>query len=215
MPFEHACFISYRHHDQSQLAKKFVSDLCTALRNELALMIEEDLFIDRERMRVGTFFNASLARALCKSMCMIVIYTPTYFSRNHLYCTREYRAMENLERQRLTRLDTPLSRECGLIIPIVLRGEETLPEDIRANRHYYSFERFSLTSRELSRNRQFEEQVRQIAVVIHQRKQLLYPLGADMTHNCDSFNFPSEDEVRPWLEEVVAPISPFPFRASA
>jgi hypothetical protein len=215
MSFEYACFISYRHHEQSLLAEKFISDLSSALRNELALMIEEDLYLDRERMRGGTFFNPSLARALCKSVCMIVIYTPTYFSKTHPYCAREYRAMEHLEQLRLAKLDRTFSRECGLIIPIVLRGEASLPEDIRANRHYYSFERFSLTSREIAKNKQFEQMVRDIASVIHARKQMFDALGEDLTCDCDEFNFPSNEDISPWLEAVSAPANPFPFRANA
>jgi len=213
MSFDHACFISYRHHEQSQLAEKFIGDLCTALRNELTVLIDEDLFVDRERMRGGVFFNPALARALCKSVCMLVVYTPTYFSKVHLYCAREYRAMEDLEQRRLAKLKKSLSSECGLIIPIVLRGETSLPMKIKAARHYYSFERFSLTSRELAKNRQFEELVREIATVIHQRKQMFDVLGEDLTGDCDDFEFPSEDDIRPWLDAVIAPTSPFPFRA--
>jgi TIR domain-containing protein len=164
MPFEHACFISYRHHEQSQLAERFILDLSEALRNELTLMIEEDIFVDRERMKGGMFFNPALAHALCKSVCMIVVYTPTYFSRVHTYCAREYRAMEMLEKARLIRLKDQRGREAGLIIPIILRGLESLPDAIRAQRHYYTFERFCLSSRELARNRQFEDRVSQPSV---------------------------------------------------
>ena len=92
-----------------------IDDLCAALRNELAVMIEEDIFIDRERMRGGTLFDPSLARALCKSVCMVVIYTPTYFSKKHSYCAREYRAMETLEQQRLVRLDKQLKFDCSKV----------------------------------------------------------------------------------------------------
>lgn len=212
MPFEHACFISYRHHEQSELAERFITDLCSALRNELAVMIEEDLFLDRERIRGGTFFNPFLARALCRSVCMLVIYTPTYFSRMQLYCAREYRAMEDLEQRRLRRLQRAASRECGLIIPVILRGAASLPKSLSSNRQYYNFERFSLTSRELTRNRQFEQLVREIAEVIQARKQMFEALGDDVTSDCDDFNFPSEDDVRPWVESVLAPTSPFPFR---
>lgn len=214
MPFENACFISYRHHEQSLLAERFINDLCVALRSELAVRIEEDLYVDRERLQGGAFFNAALARALCKSMCMIVVYTPTYFSKKHPYCAQEYRAMERLEKRRLAKLQKSLSKECGLIIPIVLRGEETLPADIRVKRFYYSFERFSLTSREIAKNKQFENSVREIAKAIHARKQMFDALREDLTFDCDGFSFPSEEEVCRWLDAVIIPINPFPFRAS-
>ena len=212
MPFEHACFISYRHHEQSQLAERFILDLSGALRNELALMVEEDIFIDRERMQGGTFFNPALASALCKSVCMIVIYTPTYFSRAHTYCAREYRAMEKLEEIRLCRLKDEPGREAGLIIPIILRGLELLPEPIRTQRHYYTFERFCLSSRQLARNRQFEDYVREIASVIHARKRTLAPWADELTCDCHSFAFPTEEDVRPWLEKMIPSPNAFPFR---
>jgi hypothetical protein len=122
--------------------------------------------------------------------------------------------MEGIEQRRLAKLEKALSTECGLIIPIVLRGEASLPTTISATRNYYSFERFSLTSRELAKNRQFEKLVREIATVIHQRKQMFDVLGEDLTGDCDEFAFPSEDEIRPWLDAVITPTSPFPFRAN-
>jgi hypothetical protein len=212
MPFEYACFVSYRHHQQSQIAERFILDLAAALRNELALMMEEDVFVDTERMRGGTFFNPALANALCKSVCMVVIYTPTYFSWNNMYCAREYRAMERLEEVRLTRLTGQQGREAGLIIPVILRGLDSLPDNIRARRHFYTFERFCLSTRELARNRQFEERVREIATVIHARRRALAPWADEITCDCQSFTFPTEDEVRPWLQGMIPSLSAFPFR---
>jgi len=212
MPFDHACFVSYRHHQQSQIAERFILDLADALRNELTLMMEEDIFIDTERMRGGTFFNPALANALCKSVCMVVVYTPTYFSWSHMYCAREYRAMERLEEARLSRLRNQQGREAGLIIPIILRGLDSLPDSIRDNRHFYTFERFCLSGRELARNRQFEDRVREIATVIHARKRALAPWADELTCDCNGFVFPTEEEVRPWLERMIPSRSAFPFR---
>jgi hypothetical protein len=212
MPFKHACFVSYRHHEQSELAERFVSDLCGAVRNELAVLLEEDLYIDRERLHGGQFFNPSLAGALCKSVCMIVIYTPTYFSRAHLYCAREYLAMEKLERARLARVSDQNRYDGGLIIPIILRGESSLPANIREHRHYYTFERFCLASRTLARNSQFEKSIRTIAFEIHERMQMLAPLADELTCDCENFTLPTEEEVRLWLENMIPSAVPFPLR---
>jgi hypothetical protein len=219
MSLEYPCFISYRNHEQSEIAERFILDLYAALRNELALRIEADLFLDRERIRGGAFYNPVVARALCKSACMIVVYTPTYFSRTHLYCAREYRAMETLEQERLARLQKQLSKEYGLIIPIVLRGMDLLPAFISANRHYYSFERFSLTSRTLARNPTFEKEIRAIAKDVHDRWQMFAAIGDDLTCRCDEFDLPTEDEIKRWLSTMTQPIgttvsAPFPFRKS-
>jgi hypothetical protein len=113
----------------------------------------------------------------------------------------------------LARLQRQLSKEYGLIIPIVLRGEELLPTPIKANRQYYSFERFSLTSRRIARNPQFEAEIRAIAAAIHVRWQMFAAIADDITCDCDNFDLPSEAEIQPWLDAMVQPMSPFPFRA--
>jgi hypothetical protein len=215
MAFQYACFVSYRHHEQSQVAEKFILDFCNALRNELALQMDEELYVDRQRMKIGTTFNEALAVALCRSVCMVMVYTPTYFSRQHLYCAREYRAMEGIEGTRLAHLSERNRREQGLILPVVLRGMNTLPDELRSRRHCYNFERFSLTSRELARNKAFETEVREMAEVIMQRKQLLEAVGIDLTCDCDQFIFPSEDHVRPWIDQIWKPptsAAQLPFR---
>jgi TIR domain len=214
MSFEHACFVSYRHHEQSQLAEQFIEQLCDALRNELTVMLEEGLYIDRERLRGGAFFNPSLSRALCKSICMIAIYTPTYFSRKHCYCAREYRAMEVLEASRLARVHKVADKENGLIIPIVMRGESSLPDAIKGLRHYYSFEHFSLSAREMPKNKKFEKLVREIAEVVFARKLMFNSIAADVTSICDSFAFPTEEDVHPWLDAMMVGQEAFPFRTS-
>jgi hypothetical protein len=214
MPFQYACFVSYRHLEHNPLAERFIDDLSAALQGELGVWMEEQLFVDSERMRGGTFFNPTLADALCRSVCMLVVYTPNYFSLNHVYCAREYRAMEKLEAMRLARLQAPRQFE-GLIIPVILRGAEYLPQTIRDRRQYYSFERFSLRSRKIARDAQFERYVREIAKSIHRRKIVLGPLADEFTCDCHNFAFPTEEEVRPWvanIEKMMTSANSFPFR---
>ena len=59
---------------------------------------------------------------------MVMIYTPTYFSRDHVYCSREYAAMTQLERKRLSGLS---ERSHSLIIPVILRDFGRLPDEIK------------------------------------------------------------------------------------
>jgi hypothetical protein len=212
MQFQHSCFISYRHHEQSMLAERFIEDFFQALRNELDVRLEEKIYLDRDRLKGGTFFNPALAGALCKSVCMLMIYTPTYFSRQHSYCAREYFAMENLERERLKGLPAGYARENGLIIPVVLRGKESLPPEIRSHRQFYNFEGFSLTSRALSKNRDYSKTVQEIADVVEKRSRMFSALGTDFTCGCDTFSFPTEDEVRPWIERMAPAAPAFPFQ---
>ena len=102
MPFRYSCFISYRAGDR-QRENPYTVTLLKALQkhlgHELGLLLEEEVsqvFVDWRRLQGGYFFNATLAHALCQSVCMLVVYTPTYFSLVHPYCAREYRAMEAL-----------------------------------------------------------------------------------------------------------------------
>jgi chromosome condensin MukBEF complex kleisin-like MukF subunit len=120
--------------------------------------------------------------------------------------------MEKLEEARLARLNSQQGREASLIIPIILRGQQTLPLTIRSNRHCYTFERFALSSREIGRNRQFEDRVREIASVIYSHKNALAPLADELTCDCHSFAFPTEEEVRPWLQTMIPSANAFPFR---
>jgi hypothetical protein len=214
MPFEHSCFVSYRHHAQSELHVRFIDELCAALRNELSVMIEKDIFIDRERLTGGTFFNAALAGALCKSACMIVVYTPTYFSHQNPYCAREYRAMELLEQRRLALLQGASRREMGLIIPIILRGAASLPHEIGAERHYFTFEQFTLASQRISRSKSFESSIREIAAAIHARWLALGPFADQLTCDCAAFNLPSDADIAPWLSTITQAPSPFPIRTA-
>jgi hypothetical protein len=137
MPIKHACFISYRH-GQRKLAERIINDLSDALASELEAWLEQDVYVDRERLKGGEFYNEALAQALCESVCMILIFTPTYFSIDHTFCAREYKAMERLEEQRFQALGGRVDKRRGLIIPIVFRGEDYLPKEIKERRLYYN-----------------------------------------------------------------------------
>jgi hypothetical protein len=65
MPFQHACFISYRH-GQQQLMKRFVEDFHDALSSELEPLIDPlRVYRDVLRLEGGDFYNQALARSLC------------------------------------------------------------------------------------------------------------------------------------------------------
>ncbi len=162
MPFKYSCFISYRH-GQKDLVERFVRDLHKALENEIKPLTDLDVFIDWGRLEGGDFFNEHLTRALCESVCLIVVFTPTYFSDTYSYCAREYKGMEILEAQRLELLGASADKEHGLIIPIVLRGEENMPSEVRDRRQYHDFTKFALWQRSLAKNKQYTPKIESIA----------------------------------------------------
>jgi hypothetical protein len=155
MPPKHACFISYRHVGQNELLNSFLEQLSRSLSFELQLWLKEcpegGVYLDRERLQGGDFYNEALATALCESACMIMVFIPLYFDKDRPYCTREYKAMELLEKERLARLDSE-QRTHGLIIPIILRGGNDLPDEIKEGRQYYDFQSFGLAGPELHRH---------------------------------------------------------------
>ncbi len=68
----YACFVSYCH-GQYDLVKGFIDQLKTALKSELDALMDEELYIDEERLRPGYHYNEELARAICQSVCMVVV----------------------------------------------------------------------------------------------------------------------------------------------
>jgi hypothetical protein len=211
MPFKYSCFISYRH-GQKELVERFVTDLSQALSNEVVPLTGMEVFVDWQRLQGGDFFDPNLARALCESVCLIIVFTPTYFSDTHIYCAREYKGMEMLETQRLKLLSVTADKEHGLIIPIVLRSEGDLPSEVKDHRQYHDFTKFALWQKNLTRSKQYAPKIEAIAQYIHRRHQALSALPDDPCVECETFSLPGEDEIRTWLGGMKAPQAPFPGR---
>ena len=216
MPLEYACFLSYRH-GQHALMTTIVNSLHEALSSELEALTGREVYFDRERLRGGQFYNVALSAALCRSACLVALYSPTYFDRTHLYCSREYRAMELLEAQRLQALHATADKANGLIIPIIFRGARYFPEQIKSHRQYYDFEEFSLTNPDLTRHPNFAGTITKIANYVADRYHALSSHGSDICTGCDSFVFPGDDVVAPWVDQIASRIPPatLPFREVA
>jgi hypothetical protein len=211
MPFKYSCFISYRH-GQRRLAERIINDLSDALASELELWLDEEVYVDRERLKGGEFYNEALATALCESVCMIMIFTPTYFDKNNIFCAREYKAMERLEERRLQAVGRAADKKRGLIIPIVFRGEDYLPKEIKERRQYYKFDDFLMSDVEISRHPDYAPKIREIAEIIREHYKLLTALAEDPCESCSSFTLPSEAEIRQWLEGAQGATASFPGR---
>lgn len=206
MPFKHACFISFRHgrHRQTKKAvKDIVQSLYDALSSEMEWQVSDlDVFVDWERLEGGVFLDEALAMNLCNSTCMLVVYTPTYFDSD--FCAREYKAMLELEEERLKLLN-PSDRQYGLIIPLVCRGEKFLPQEIK-RRLYYNFDCYFLFGgrRVIRQNQSYGEKIRQIGAYIAARCKKFKGLTLDPCSICEDFKLPTDEEVRKWREENIA-----------
>jgi len=206
MPFQYSCFISYSH-GEGELLTRFMDELKRALQSSLGPFLTEGVFLDEDRLKPGYLYNEALAKAICQSLCMIVVYAPIY--ERSTYCLREFTAMQRLEDERFRKLKDFLPAEYGLIIPILLRGKaEDLPEKIRKHRHFCDFSKFTTASTEMTRHPEFVDKIEQIALYIWELYQGFRSAGWDPCSQCTSFQLPDETKVQPWR----APIPPFPMR---
>jgi hypothetical protein len=206
MPFKYSCFISYRAAKNS-LMEDIVNDLYELLSEELGMMLEKDVaqvYLDRKRLQGGDLFNPELAESLCQSVCMVSLFTPNYFSKAQPYCTQEYLKMEQLEEQRRPLLPQG-SKNHGLIIPVIIRGESLFPLAIKQKRQYYNFAALKRKSNgKLSQPREYLAGIPTIAEYVTSRYLELSGRADDPCADCPGASFPSKEEALKWLEEVTA-----------
>ena len=115
-PFEHACFISYKHPPPAAPEHNFYTEFVRALRERLEFYLPTNIrtFLD-EDADPGAAYPIDLAQKLCKSVCFVAVLTPEYLDSN--WCQAELDAMTGFETKRLG------NGQMGLVIPVVLRGD--------------------------------------------------------------------------------------------
>ncbi len=134
MSFRYCCFISYRNRDGD---RDVAERLASALRNELGrLLPDAEVFRDADYIAIGDELDPNLATAICESVCMLVIYTPTTYEADHTYCAREYAAMVALEQTRLAAMDGAVRPSRGPILTLPFRGARWLPAELKARAPY-------------------------------------------------------------------------------
>lgn len=208
MKFKYSCFISYVH-GRKDLTKTFIDQLKETLDSYLEPYLDEEVYIDDKRLLPGYHYNEALAKAICQSICMVVVYTPKY--ERHSYCLREFAAMERIERSRRKLLGDRADAEFGMIIPVIFRGsEEDLPDRLKKVIHHSDFSKFSTVSPKISRNKKYVDEIEKIAKVVHEHYKTFVGLDEKPTNQCDSFEMPSEEEVEPWRRTNGT--APFPLR---
>jgi hypothetical protein len=210
MPFSYSCFISYRHTEYDfgrQCTKRFID----ALKGQLEIAAPLPVFLDEDRLKGGEFYQESLAKQLCESACMVMLYWPTYFSTQHTFCSREFKLMERLEAERLACL--PVSeQDKGLIIVVALADFDQLPSEIRSKRLCYNFEPYML-ARNGRNHPQFINDMRNIRRYIAERSRILGAMPApDPCFDCPNCRFPEHQIILPWVLQVLAPTVPYPTR---
>ena len=182
--------------------QRFIDDLKEALESYIEPWMDKGVYIDTTGLGTGDKFNKKIANAICRSVCMILVFVPKYFSEEHPYCQLEYQTMKVIEEKRRE----VIGEERGLIFPIVFRGPEYLPPQIKDHIQYSDFSSFTLISPEISRNPEFVEEIERIAKDIYKLYRDFEQSGEDPCGVCDDFKLPSGQQ------EIEVPEQPFPGR---
>lgn len=206
MPFKYSCFISYCG-GESSFMRTFLEQLQKCLEDYLDLYLDEKVYLDKSRLEAGCYYNEELASSICRSVCMIIVYTPKY--KKHPYCLREYEAMELIQKRRIKLLGKKAKdmNNMGMIIPIILRGE--IPKKIKDHVQYCDFSKFTTASPQIKDDPDCVAKIEAIAKTIYEHHELFDELGLDPCE-CESFTLPSEDVIEPWEKRLDRPDIPFP-----
>jgi len=206
-PFKYSCFISYRYGKHDHM-KTVTEELKKALDNYLEEYFETDVYIDKERLKGGDIFDPILAKAICESVCMIMIYRPKYFSREKPFCTKEYKYMTDLETKRLKIIGNSNSSE-KLIIPIITNNIN-LPNFIRNDYTCYDFVGYEGSP---AHNEKFRLLIKCIAVRIFN---LYSKFKSKNFHNeCENVTLQNDDEIESIFAKIEDSQNEFPGRPNS
>ncbi len=210
MGFKYSCFISYCS-GKEELIQKFIDQLYKALSAEIEVCLKEHpVFLDRKRLQTGDIFDPEIASALCYSICMVAVLTPSYYKQS--YCLREYSAMEELEQNRFEKMNWALDRGTGLIFPIIFRGADHIHHKIKRKRQCLDFSNYTLSSPNILKKTKFAEEIRKIAERIHNFFENFSEIKIAFCQECESFELPIEDNVPEIIDQFKPALKPFPFR---
>jgi hypothetical protein len=168
------------------------------LKKELGAQDRRPLWFDQV-LTGGRQVDEAIGAGLCKSACMIMLYTPLYFDTEHTYCARELKAMQDLEEERLKFLS---DKSAGLIIPVILRGEKRFPEAMR-KRKFYDFTQFLFNSSSDKLREKYAAQISDIATYILERCDSLESVEGSFKHDCNKYCLPSVEAAQKFVLSVL------------
>lgn len=198
MPFEYCCFISYPHGHNDVLVPR-IEDFVAGLEQEIYAVSRKKIWVDVRNLQGGSRLNGTIGPELCKSACMILIYTPLYFDAEHTYCARELTAMHQLEEQRMKLLGDPGN---GLIIPIILRGKKEFPKVLQ-DRGFHDFTDILLSNPDDKIRVKHAEKIKKIAEYVIERCNHLEKVAPHLTQDCQEFRLPSSEDAKKFVEQVL------------
>jgi len=175
-----------------------VQDFVEGLKIEIGAQSRKRVWFD-QILTGGQWVDEAIGAGICRSACMIMFYTPLYFDEAHTYCARELKAMQDLEQDRMQFV---ADKSRGLIIPIILRGEQRFPA-IMKHRLFYDFTQHLFTSRRVKIREKYARQIQEIASYVLNQCDSLDAAGNSLQHNCDKFCLPSVDAAKAFVQTVL------------
>lgn len=196
----HPCFISFRHVGNCE---KFVLAFRDSLKEELEnhfwkFKDKEGPFLDDTRMVGDPYLEDTIAEAICNSVCMIVIYLPSYFNEDYPYCAREFKAMQLLEDKRRKLLPAGAVID-SLIIPVFFRDKERFKKMNLVTNDKYDFQNLSLLNN-MQKNRMYKEKLVELCKEIYDRYEIFKGNNLSPWNNCDQAQLPTIQDVKQLLE---------------
>jgi TIR domain len=178
--YEHHCFVSWPHTQDDDLTD-LAETVQAAIQKKLAASFARPaVFLDKQ-ISGGDDWEKRIQHALCRSISMVAICAPIYYRPEHIWCGREWAAMEKISDLRLR------GKDFKTIIPLMYRDDGYLPASvskiqpidvsrvINLGRRYYSL-------------KEFREKVLQIVTKI---ERIAETLCANQTRaECEAFQFP-------------------------
>lgn len=180
--------------------KGFMKQLEEALNSSFGIYMGGKRVYTDKKLQPGDDFEKKLAKAICRSVCFIVVYTPSYEESD--FCLREFAAMENIEDRRMQLIGKKLTCDERLIIPIILRGEKKdLPPKISANIQYCDCSDISLSSFicDIYNHPSFIDKMEEIVKKISKHYKIFDIV--DVHSICESFEIPKEGII-PWRDRL-------------
>ncbi len=233
MQFEHACFISYRNGDRSDRGRdarrQDIEDTINAFARDLKNELHRELqragvnydksivFLDQD-LEEGTTLLSTFASAVCKSVCMVVVFTPHYLNKDKLYCASELEGMFRRLQERCVKLGFDETHKHEWVFTVVLNEPDRVP-DILLDNIRFDFTTYSHSSIPLRDHEGLHSKVQTLARKIAYHWECLDQENTLLTEDCENFALrnPDDDQDKILLQEYVSnhvkPIKrKFPFR---
>jgi hypothetical protein len=206
MSFQHLCFISYRNGDRDDREgtdprRRDIQDTLNAFANDLRNELKRELlthvnprkcliFLDQdsECLTEGDHLLNTFGQAICKSVCMIVIFTRHYLDQKHLTCAAELEGMIRRLNDRCQKAGLPANQYNTWIATAVFREEERVPAILKEHL-WYDFTGYANSSQPLRDNPTYQGYIKNLAKKIADFYEALddSDSNADFCADCDTF----------------------------